>query len=342
MTRAIGYYVHHQGAGHAARYANIAADAASPITAISELTIPGGVLLPADVVANGIDPTAGGALHWAPVGDMRSAERSMVFGRWLHEARPAGVVVDVSVEAALLCRLFGVATIVVRQHGDRTDSAHELAYRSARKLLAPFPEALEHESTPAWVRRKTTYAGFISSPRNATTMADDAGSTERPAADDIVILWGAGGGTLAHSDVVNIAAVAGSRRVWFVGAPSFDVSTLDVTPLGWVADVAAVLANRPLVIASAGNNVVADAATTGCALVVVPQARPFHEQDRHAERLDASGVAAVVAGQCDDSEWRAAMDMARRRQGALCLLGVDGDGAALAAKAIEDQFDVQN
>jgi hypothetical protein len=33
------------------------------------------------------------------------------------------VVIDVSVETALLRRLFGVATVVVRQHGDRTDAA---------------------------------------------------------------------------------------------------------------------------------------------------------------------------------------------------------------------------
>lgn len=52
----------------------------------------------------------------------------------------------------------------------------------------------------------------------------------------------------------------------------------NVVALGWVEDIDDLLAGRPVVIASAGNNTVAAAARFGCPLVVVPQPRPFDEQ----------------------------------------------------------------
>jgi len=100
---------------------------------------------------HGRDPTAAGTLHWAPIAPSLGTARLVRFVGWLHETQSAGVVVDVSVEAALTCRLAGVPTVVVRQHGDRTDSAHELSYRQAARLLAPWPRALEHPDTPDWV-----------------------------------------------------------------------------------------------------------------------------------------------------------------------------------------------
>ena len=306
----IGYYVHHHGAGHAARFAKIAAASDTDVVPISELQLHGGVRLPGDVVDDGRDPTAGGALHWAPIGAARSAERALVFGRWLEAARPCGVVVDVSVEAALLCRLFGVATVVVRQHGDRTDAAHELAYRSAVRLLAPFPRDLEHPSTPSWVIAKTDYAGFITDDGDPDRAPIDP-DTPIPDPCDVVILWGAGGGELSERDIEDIVAAGRPGSVWFAGAATSVAQAAGARALGWVKDVPGLLQRRPTVVASAGNNVVADAADAGCALVVVPQARPFDEQRRHAESLHAAGAAAVVGdigGVGDGSDRRARSD----------------------------------
>ena len=72
------------------------------------------------------------------------------------------LVVDVSVEVALLARLCGVPTIYMRQRGNRFDPAHSLAYACASRLLAPYPEQLEEPHTPAEWSLKTDYAGSIS------------------------------------------------------------------------------------------------------------------------------------------------------------------------------------
>lgn len=260
-----------------------------------------------------------------------------MFGQWLCDVQPRGVVVDVSVEAALLCRLFGIATIVVRQHGDRTDPAHEMAYRSARALLAPFPAALENESTPAWVTNRTTYTGFISRAAGRSEPETGRASAETPASDDVVILWGAGGGALAPHDIEAVARASGPSQVWFVGTEPFDVRPMGVWSLGWVADVSDVLSNSPTVIASAGNNVVADAAAAGCALVVVPQPRPFDEQLRHADSLNAVRAAAVIEPQ-GTRDWRTAIEAARDRRSALADLAASGDGAVAAAELIARVF----
>ncbi|MEP2371108.1 glycosyltransferase [Ilumatobacter sp.] len=332
---AIGYYVHHHGAGHVARYRKIVEASGDRFVPISELTLPGGLRLPPDVVSHGTDESADGALHWAPVGDHGSARRSRIFGDWLDDARPRGVVIDVSVEAALLCRLFGVATVVVRQHGVRTDGPHLMAYRSARRLLAPFPSELEHRDTPAWVTRKTEYAGFIGGGPHGPTTPPPAPSSN-PGPDDVVVLWGTGGGQLSPDDAAGIVRAAGPGRVWFAGREGSRFASLGIVDCGWVADVASLLRSSPTVVASAGNNVVADAAFARCALVVVPQQRPFDEQVRHAESLDTAHAAAVVTVD-GDTDWGRAIDVARHRRGTLAQMAGSG-GAASAAGVIRESF----
>lgn len=333
--RPIGYYVHHHGSGHLQRFTKIRAKCDDEVVPISELAIQDGIQLGGDVPPHPRDPTAGGALHWAPIDDGGSvARRSQTFGAWISDRRPRGVVIDVSVEMALLCRLFGTATVVVRQHGDRTDAAHEMAYRSARRLLAPFPPELEHPATRAWIVAKTAYSGFVMDDRPAA--ASVAGPV--PDADDVVVLWGSGGGCFASDDLDALIAVAAPHRVWCIGR--FDEIVADREALvvcGWIDDVGAMLIHRPTVVASAGNNTVADVARAGSPLVVVPQDRPFDEQRRHAESLDAAGVAAVISSHSRASAWTEALELARRRRHALAALA-ERDGAAHAAQIIVSTF----
>ncbi|MDF2826049.1 MAG: UDP-N-acetylglucosamine:LPS N-acetylglucosamine transferase, partial [Mycobacterium sp.] len=68
----------------------------------------------ADTVA---EPTAHGALHWVPHHDTGLQERMQTIAQWVADARPAAVVVDVSVEVATFVRLLGVPVIVVAQPG---------------------------------------------------------------------------------------------------------------------------------------------------------------------------------------------------------------------------------
>ncbi len=86
------------------------------------------------------DVTAGGALHWAPPGHAGLRERMAQLAAWIVTYAPRLLVVDVSVEVAVLARTMGVPTIVMGMPGAREDYAHQLGYRLADAIIAPWPE----------------------------------------------------------------------------------------------------------------------------------------------------------------------------------------------------------
>lgn len=339
----VGYYVHHHGVGHLARFRAIDAASAVDLVAISELPIAAGVRLPSDVPwMEAVDPTAGGALHWAPLASCTATPRLKVLVDWLDAVRPSAMVIDVSVEAAIACRLAGVPTVVVRQLGDRTDVAHRLAYASARRLLAPYPAAFE-SSTDAEVLAKTDHVGFIAPLPAAAEVAAAVGDPAVDVgADDAVVLWGAGGGQLGGGAVDAIAAnvdgtvYCAGRQIW----PDADPPTAaNVVALGWVASPGSLLTARPLVVGSAGNNAVALVAAARCPFVAVPQPRPFDEQSHLADGLVAAGVAARGPDRPDEAAWGEAMATARRRADRWSVLSGGAGGAARAASVIERAMD---
>ncbi len=343
--------MHHHGLGHLTRYRAVRGAASFPIHPISELTDIGddplGCVLPSDVdaqVENGgatserpVDPTAGDTLHWAPLTPATGAGRLARFAEWLDALRPAGVVVDVSVEAALTCRLGGFPTVVVRQHGRRIDTAHEFAYRQADRLLAPWPDRLEHPETPDWVLAKTDHVGFVWGAGDDERHQDD--ELPEPGPNDVVVLWGAGGGSMDHEAIRALGAALPGASVFVAGlllGERFTDRGANVIDLGWLERPETLLAGRPTVVASAGNNTVAAAARFGCPLVVAPQHRPFNEQLEHAQRLDAIGAASVVHDPVG-AAWGSLIDVARERATTLAALA-DPGGAARAAAVIEAAF----
>lgn len=335
----VGYYVHHHGAGHLARFRAIAAASPVHLTPISQLVIEGGVQLPSDVPSVATDdPTAGGSLHWAPLDATTATPRLRALVDWFDEARPAAMVIDVSVEAALASRLAGLPTVVVRQHGDRTDRAHRQAYASARRLIAPFPAALD-TSSDADVMAKTVHVGFIASPAVASPAS---GGPVEVGADDAVIVWGTGGGRLSGGHVDALAAgidgtvYCAGRDVWPADAPP---TASNVVDLGWVESPGALLTARPLLVGSVGNNGAALAATARCPFVAVPQPRPFREQHDLAESLVAAGAAAMAPCRPDPVAWAAAVASARRRRDGWSALVDDREGAARAAAVIASVVD---
>ena len=329
----VGYYVHHVGIGHERRFRAIAAAADDiEFVPISELPFEGGLLLPSDVPdVPALDPTAGGQLHWAPLHATTATRRLKTIVDWLDSAKPSGVVVDVSVEMVLACRLAGVRTIAVRQHGDRTDPAHRLAFGSAVRLLAPFPAEFETSTDPVTVG-KTEHVGFIA-PHGLPADARPSAVT----AEDVVVLWGCGGGHIPGRRLDAIASVV-QGQVFCVGVDIWDVAdaprSAKVVDLGWVEDPRGLLLANPVVVGSCGNNSVALVASSECPFVALPQQRPFDEQVQLAEALEAVGVATVAPEDDDPSAWRDAIARAESRSKRWARLDAPIDGAGAAADVI--------
>lgn len=341
----IGYYVHHQGAGHWQRANLIAAALDRPVTLIGTLDgldargAAGPVLALPDDRLDGFDGRDGeagrpDAFHYAPLGASAVRTRMARIAAWVASADPALIVVDVSVEVALFARLLSVPTLVVRLAGTRTDIPHLEAFRSAERLLAPFPEALESEGTPDWVRAKTDYAGFLGLDPLAMTVEDGS----------VLVIYGGGGAGGRLADLAS-AARAVPERTWHVLGPVTGEGIAVPANLhlhGWVADVVPHLARASLVVGTGGDGVVAAVAAHAKRFVCIPEPRPFEEQIAKARRLRALGAAILCEAWPPAGEWptivRAGLALERDAIAGLVergAIGRTGDAVARLADACD-------
>ena len=117
---------------------------------------------------------------------------------WIDRAQPELVIVDVSVEVALLSRRMGVPVIVVALPGERTDPAHRLGYDLAEAILACWPPTVP---TPVWPSTwvdKTWFVGAMSRYDSRTSTGAGEGPGPPPASRPTprrraILLLGAGG-----------------------------------------------------------------------------------------------------------------------------------------------------
>lgn len=324
----IGYYAHHQGAGHLTRLQSIAGAMDEPVWGLSSAPAPAGwgggwTQLsrdddpdPAELVRHG-DPTAHGVLHWVPRGHAGLAARSAQLTSWVAEHRPRAVVVDVSVEVALLVRLCGVPTVVVALPGERLDRAHRLAYDTADALLAPWPQGTHDSGWPSEWSAKAWFVGGISrfdhlTPRPVPPAAADGGT--------VLVLWGAGGRTTTAAELDAARKATPSWR-WVERSPG----TPSDLPL-WEQ-----LQQADVVVTHAGQNAVAEVAAARRPAVVVAQPRPFDEQVATARQVESRQIAVGRAAWPDAGEWPDLLRLAVARGGAGWSRWSTGHGAAVAA-----------
>ena len=271
----IGWYVHHHGRGHLLRCRSVARHLPG-VTVLSSLPSERWapwVQLPPDTGGPTEQATAGDVFHWAPRGHDGLRGRMAAIARWVEEHRPSAFVVDVSVEVATFVRLLGVPVVVVAMPGTRDDAVHQLAYRLADRIVAPWPGELDR---PAWLEPhadKVVFTGGIPS-----FDADAATEPERRGGRRVLLLGGTGGTSLDAGLAPSLAA------------EGWDVAALG-GPHGWRPDVRSELHRADVVVTHAGQGAVADVAAAGRPAVVVPEPRPYDEQRATAAVLDRADLA---------------------------------------------------
>jgi len=321
----IGYYAHHRGAGHLHRAMSIAAELDDDVTILSSSPRPaswggGWVALPLDHSAHdrdpAADPTAHGALHWAPLGSEGVHARAAALADWLRTARPSTVVVDVSVEVALLVRLHGIPVVYIAQPGDRSDAPHTLGYRASGAIVAVWPPGIDAVLVADDVAPRIEPVGAISRIPTVAPLPRVAGR--------IAVL--AGLGTRGPSALA--AAVADARRAlpdaeWVVlsGADS--------------ATVAETLRTSALVFAHCGENALAEIAASRVPAVIVPEDRPHDEQYAMARALAASAMPVTVVSPGDGvDDWARLVRDTAALDGAAWAAWCDGEAARRAAAVV--------
>ena len=345
MTRPIGYYVHHHGDGHRQRALAIArGDPRRFVLLGTGLDGRTGEVAAIDLPDDRMPDTSAfdghdntlcrpEALHYAPLNHDNVRARMARIAQWVAEAKPALMVVDVSVEVAMLARLLATPVVYVRLSGRRDDPAHCEAYRAASHLIAPFARQLDDQALPAWIRDKTVYCPGIAAdvPRNIL-----------PVAGRVLVVAGKGG---APSDGARIAVAAAAtpQRRWRVIGPARvpDRCPDNLEFAGWVADAAGEIAAAEIVVGAAGDGLVNLVIAAGQPFVCCPEPRPFDEQVRKAQALRSCEAAIVLPQWPDADQWPLILDDAMRLDGRrLAALG-DPRGAATALAFLQAVADGQ-
>lgn len=314
MIRPIGYFVHHQGRGHAERAAAIV-NALSGRTAVlfsartdifpplaPHVTIR---QIPSLFEATGTEsPALAGlltpaTLHCAPVGWPSVTHAVATITQWFDTAKPALFVTDVSAELAQLARIASVPCVTVLQHGARDDQGHVAAYQGAMGILAPYAEALEQPDRPRWMLDKVHYSPGVG--------IDVTDAPDRRAArtrlnlshdDEIVLVVAGGGGNGTPATPLTLGARAEPETLWLtIGEVEHEwhaTAPGNLRHLGWVDDPALYIAAADRVVSSAGNTTVHMIAAIGRPWIVVPEWRYFDEQLWKARMLDRAGAAVAI------------------------------------------------
>ena len=313
MTRPFGYFVHHQGRGHAERCAAIAqalpADrpltifcarddifpalpAQATIVRIPSLFEPTG-----DEVASADWVPTPSTLHCAPLGWPGIRDAMAVMARWFAEADPALMICDVSAEVAQLARICSVPHVKVLQHGDRGDAGHRAAYDGAAGLLAACHADLAQPEWDAGMRARTCFAGGLGVD---TRVPERELARQRigvaPDEEVILVMAGGGGGGFGQAPL-GVGARSRPAARWITIGPVVRdwhaTEPANIEHRGWVDNPADHVAAADMVIASTGNTTCQQILAAARPWLAVPEWRYFDEQHRKAEALAVAGVACV-------------------------------------------------
>ncbi|ANS79825.1 hypothetical protein SGUI_2429 [Serinicoccus hydrothermalis] len=361
----IGYYLHHVGQGHRRRGTAVARSLRTEAVGLGSGGPPAG--WPGDWVELERDdqppvdprlsqPEAGGALHWVPLHHPGLARRHHQVARWLDRARPDLVVVDVSVEIAVLVRLCGVPVVLGGMPGDREDQPHRLARSLAEAVLAPWPPGAHGDGAASGPAPRTWEVGGISalavaggapgegSARPGTGQGEPgalpAGSGQgatgavepgrgplgavEPRRGGVLVVWGSGGAGPGEHDVE--AARASTGRRWLVRGGDHPPSP----------DLLAEMRAAEVVVCHAGQGAVADVALAGRPAVVLAQPRPHGEQEATARALERRGLAATASGWPAAEAWPGLLDRALATGGEGWSAWGSQQGAARAAHRLDE------
>jgi len=323
MPRPFGFFVHHQGRGHARRCEDIIRHLDDrPITILSaDRSIFGDFDERVEFIElpNAIgDPSATEALHQqqspdamqcVPLGSSALKANAELMVDFFSRANPGLMFNDVSVEWALLARLCSVPCVKVRMHGDRSDASHTAAYQACASLIAPYHSDLEQDDYPAWARRKTFYSGGLCTSLDDIPDRKEARRRLGLSQDQhIVLALSGGGGSGANYASLTMAARALPDTLWLTVGPvqleGHETDFPNLRQIGWVNNVMDYIAAADVVVASAGDNTCHEIARAERPFLCIPEWRYYDEQVAKGRELARVDAAHVLAGwPASNSQW---------------------------------------
>lgn len=325
MALNIAFYVHHHGSGHLMRTLQILKHLKN-----NKIILFGSGLSEVDKLPDNVElvhlpldvPEASqqalseqrdlSMLHYAPLLVSGVTDRVAILTAAFKKFFPLILVVDVSVEVTLLARLSAIPTIVVRQHGQRMDVAHLMAYESAEKLIAPFSNSL-HIEKEDWVFKKTVFTGGFS-------RFDGKKSNLAIVKNRIAILIGSGGSSINSKFINHLASECTGFEFHILGKISPGEHLANVRYLQHCTDPFDELSKAAIIIGNTGHNTVMEVASLNKHFIGIPEPRPFFEQEEKAASIKSrSGVEIIHPLEIYQVNWPQILSD-------LCQSEVDWDG----------------
>ncbi|TMV07429.1 glycosyltransferase [Arenibacterium halophilum] len=309
--RPIGYFVHHQGRGHAERCASLVNALPTEQEVVifcarndifpamrdntSVIKVPS-LFERSGQEREGLDAVATPeTLHCAPLGWPGIRRAMATMAQWFDTADPSLMICDVSAEIAQLCRICSVPHVKILQHGDRSDPGHRAAYDGAVGLLAPFASQLAQPDWTETMLGKTHFAGGLGLRTEAPSKEDARARLGLDAHQRVALVLSGGGGSGWSSAPFGVAARALPDWTWItVGAMQVDwhgTEGRNLVHKGWIDTVSDHIAAADLVVSSTGNTTCAEVMAVDRPWIVVPEWRYFDEQVEKARALARAGVA---------------------------------------------------
>ena len=220
------------------------------------------------------------ALHYAPVHMRKITRRNCIILDAIVQKKIELLIIDVSVEIAMLARVSSIPYAYVRLQGDRTDLPHINAFEGASFLLAYFPEELEDATTSLWIREKTIYLGFLSQ------FSLEGQNSERPPeyeeAHKPILLHLSGFGGHRSVDFENLC---GHYDIYSVGPTRLSKKAVGVTQIGVVDSTRPYIQHADMILAACGLNTTSEILSLGKRFIAQPEKRHYSEQERTACNL---------------------------------------------------------
>ena len=319
----LGYYAHHHGSGHCRQIDKLAA--LLPVDAKSQLIVFTSLspddysfsyldeqqiirLQAEDECADDVLKGRAGehwqpaSLHYSPIGNSNIQKRSHQILDIIYRYHIDLMVIDVSVEVAMLCRAASIPYLYIRLPGIRDDTPHLNAFAGALALLAPYPRLLEATMTPEWVGKKTLYLNFINTTQqkeityhefikileklNTLNLKD----WEEDAPTIITVIKGYGGHKAIDMKLPELRRLLPNAFIISLGPINDDIRC-HVDIAAQVNDVTPFIQHSDYLLMACGLNAVAQAYDYATPLVVLPDDRPHQEQEVMAQALIDQGRA---------------------------------------------------
>lgn len=221
------------------------------------------------------------ALHYAPVNLRKITDRNRILLETILQKDIKILIVDVSVEIAMLARTSSIPYAYVRLHGNRNDIPHQNAYEGASFLIAYYPEVMEDRETPWWIRKKTVYLGFLSRYMFETKTSERPVEFEQGAKSILLYISGFGG-----SQPMDFSSLSNRYKIYNIGPQGDCCCHSEMVGIGVVESTRAYIEHANVVVAACGSNTISEIISLGRPFVAVPEERPYREQIIAAENLN--------------------------------------------------------